>query len=530
MTRLHGLFVIFVILAVPSVALRATGADGDERAGQTGGGPSLHILTRDTTAIGGPAERHGRDFEAATGTAVEVTRVPFADLYERIMLGFVTGHLPFDALLIPSAWLPDFAPYLSSVPERIIAGPIVGDILPLYRDALMRWNNRWMALTIDGDLHMGAYRRDLFDDPSARAAFVEEHGRPLQPPQTWTEYRDIAAFFSGRQGADGSVLAGTLEAYARDGQRIWTLFSHAAAYTNHPDHPGAMFFDPDTMVPAIDSPGWVRALEEMLELRRFGPADADRLDSEAVRTRFATGRAAMNIDWADTGVLAGALGGGMAGVMGGPTDGKRGRDADARFTEDPLGKTAEASAIAGKVGFFVLPGSREAWNPASGAWETLPAVRSVSFLAFGGWIAVVPAASAEHERAWAYLAWYASPEHSARDMLDGSSGINPYRLSHLDDPAPWRRLLGDRQANDYLGVLRASLSAPQIARDLRLPGYRAYIAALEDQLDRVMTGSATPEEGLRAAAADWEALTDRLGRNSQRRHYREAMGLSEKRN
>ncbi|WP_296810261.1 extracellular solute-binding protein [Thiocapsa sp.] len=478
------------------------------------------MLTRDTTAIGGPAERHGRDFEAATGTAVAVTRVPFADLYERIMLGFVTGHLPFDALLIPSAWLPDFAPYLSPVPERIIAGPIVGDILPLYRDALMRWNNRWMALTIDGDLHMGAYRRDLFEDPDTGAAFAAEYGRPLQPPQTWSDYRDVAAFFSGRQGADGSALAGTLEAYAREGQRIWTLFSHAAAYTNHPDHPGAMFFDPDTMVPAIDNPGWIRALREMLELRRFGPADADRLDSEAVRIRFAAGQAAMNIDWADTGVLAGALGGAMGG--------ERASVADTPLSGDPRDSRTETSAIAGNVGFFVLPGSREVWNPASGAWETLPSVRSVSFLAFGGWIAVVPAVGAEHERAWAYVAWYASPEHSARDLLDGSSGINPYRLSHLDDPAPWRSLLGDRQAEDYLRVLRASLSAPQIARDLRLPGYRAYIAALEDQLDRVMTGGATPEEGLRAAAADWEALTDRLGRNSQRRHYREAMGLSEK--
>ncbi len=251
--------------------------------------------------------------------------------------------------------------------------------------------------------------------------------------RTWTQYREIAAFFSGRRLPDGTTLAGTLEAYARDGQRIWYLFSHAAAYANHPDHSGAMFFDPNTMVPAIDNPGWVRALREFLELRRYGPADASSLDSETVRRRFAAGQAAMDIDWADTGVLAGA--------------------------------------------------------------------------------------------AWSYLAWYASPEHSAQDMLDGSSGINPYRTSHLDDLRPWQALLGERQAEDYLGVLRASLAAPQVARDLRLPGYRAYIAALEDQLDRVMAGSATPEEGLGAAARVWEALTDRLGRNSQRRHYRESMGL-----
>jgi multiple sugar transport system substrate-binding protein len=149
----------------------------------------------------------------------------------------------------------------------------------------------------------------------------------------------------------------------------------------------------------------------------------------------------------------------------------------------------------------------------------------VTFLAFGGWVAAVPATSPQGERAWSFLAWYASPGHSAADVLDGSSGINPYRRSHLADPAPWQRLLGERQAADYLGVLRASLAAPQVARDLRLPGYRAYIKALEDQLDLVMAGETTPAEGLGAAARAWESLTDRLGRLSQRRHYRESVGL-----
>ena len=305
--------------------------------------------------------------------------------------------------------------------------------------------------------------------------------------------RDIAAFFSGRTTPDGAPLCGTLEAYARNGQRIWYLFSHAAAYASHPDYPGAMFFDPDTMVPAIDNPAWVRALEEYLDLRQFGPADASALDSQAVRQRFADGAAAMNIDWADTGVLAG----------------------------DPL-----RSRVAGRLGFFPLPGSREVWNPATARWDRLTEPRSVTFLAFGGWIGVVPAASPVQDQAWSYLAWFASPEHSREDVLDGSSGINPYRRSQLEDPGPWQRLLGDGAGANWLGVLKASLAAPDPARDLRLPGYRAYIAALEDHLDRVMAGEVSPAAGLHTAALAWEALTDRLGRNSQRRHYRQAMGLA----
>ncbi len=475
MKRLASILVIFVIFGVATA----------------GAGP-LRVLTRDTSAIGGPALRHGASYEAATGTPVSVTQVPFSDLYERIMLGFVTAEPPYDVLLIPSAWLPDFAPFLAHAQQGLVDAPAFADILPIYRDALMRWRDRWLALTIDGDLHLGTYRRDLFEDAKVQQAFQAHYGRPLVPPRTWREYRDIAAFFSGRGAPDGTVLAGTLEAYARSGQRIWYLFSHAAAYANHPDHPGGMFFDPDTMVPAIDNPAWVRALEEFLDLRQLGPADAGGLDSEAVRRRFADGAAAMDIDWADTGVLAG----------------------------DP-----HHSRVAGRLGFFPLPGSEEAWNPASGEWDRLPEPRSVTFLAFGGWIGVVPAASPRQDQAWSYLAWYASPEHSGEDVLDGSSGINPYRRSQLDDPGPWQRLLGDEDGAAYLSVLRESLSAPDLARDLRLPGYRAYIAAIEDQLDRVMAGEVSPAEGLHAAAQSWEALTDRLGRNSQRRHYRQAMGL-----
>jgi len=292
------------------------------------------------------------------------------------MLGFITGGLPYDVLLIPSAWLPDFAPFLSPLPQALVDGPAVADVLPSYRDALMRRGGEWKALTIDGDLHLGTYRRDLFEEPGARQSFQARYGRPLEPPRTWAEYRDIAAFFAGRTGPDGTplvgtTLAGTLEAYARNGQRIWYLFSHAAAYASHPDHPGGLFFDPDTMVPAIASPARVRALEELLELQRFDPPDARTLDREAVRRRFAAGQAAMNIDWADTRVLAG----------------------------DP-----DRSRVAGKLGFFPLPGSREVWNPSTGRWDRLAEARSVTFLAFGGWIGVVPAASPHQEQAWSYLA------------------------------------------------------------------------------------------------------------------------------
>jgi multiple sugar transport system substrate-binding protein len=202
----------------------------------------------------------------------------------------------------------------------------------------------------------------------------------------------------------------------------------------------------------------------------------------------------MNIDWTDTGVLA----------------------------ADP-----DHSAIAGRVGFFMLPGSRAVWNPGRGRWDRLDRVRHVPFLAFGGWIAAVPADSRAIDAAWDYIGWYAGPAHSAADVLDGTSGINPYRYSHLEEDGPWRGLFGETRPTDYLTVIRRSLDSPDVARDLRIPGFRAYMDALDVQIERALAGEFSPQAALDAAAARWEEITDRLGRANQRRFYRSAMGLGD---
>jgi hypothetical protein len=45
--------------------------------GNPSGAQTLRVLPRDSSAIGGPAVRHGRRFEARTGTPVEEAQVPF---------------------------------------------------------------------------------------------------------------------------------------------------------------------------------------------------------------------------------------------------------------------------------------------------------------------------------------------------------------------------------------------------------------------------------------------------------------------
>lgn len=455
----------------------------------------LTVITRDTEAIAGPAARHGHSFAVATGISVKVVRAPFDQLYDDIMVGFITGRSLYDVVIVPSTWLADLAPYLASVPDWLVKGIDLADIYPAYRDVMMRWQDDWKAVTIDGDLQIGAYRTDLFADPAHQRAFAAAYGQPLAPPETWEDYHRIAEYFHGRTDAEGRTVAGTVEAFASRGQRPWTLFSRAAAYVNHPAHPGAMFFDPQSMIPSIDNPGWVRALSEYAGVRAFAPVDAARMDSFEIRARFIAGRSAMAVDWTDVGVLA----------------------VDARV-----------STIADRVGFFILPGSRSVWNPTTQQWDSLDRIRHVPFIAFGGWIAAVPADRQRRDDAWRYVAWLADPTRSTVDVMDGTSGINPYRISHLADVTRWRRVFGSMvQASAYLAAIRASLESPEVVGDLRIPGFRAYAAALDTAIEAALSGKADPQAALSEAAGAWERITDRLGRQGQRQHYYRAMGLDE---
>ncbi|MGF1625376.1 MAG: extracellular solute-binding protein [Alphaproteobacteria bacterium] len=451
-------------------------------------GVELVVGTLSGTFIGGPARAHAESWEQRTCGTVRVVDFPFGELYQRFMEPMADGRHLFDVITHAPAWHGDFAPYLSEVPERHREGETWADIHPVYRDRLMMWDGRQVSVTIDGDVHTGSYRRDLFEDPLNRAAFRQAYGYALGPPATWDQYYDIAAFFN----RPDQGFYGTVEAFARGGQQFWFFFSHAAAYTNHPENPGAMFFDPETMAAQIGNPGWVRGLEDYIRSVRYSPPGALNFDATGIRTIFANGQVAMNIDWGDTGTVA----------------------ADPR-----------QSQVAGKVGYFLLPGTREIWNASTREWDDFDEVVHSPFMAFGGWVASVPATSPNQEAAWDYVMWLASPENSARDVVAGGTGINPYRISHFTDVEIWLDVFGREDAEAYLDVQLRSIDAANVALDFRIPGYFAYTEALETQLTRALTGEVDAEDALDAVARAWDKLTDDLGRRDQLAAYRASMGL-----
>lgn len=452
----------------------------------------ITIGVQDVSAIGAPAKAHALTWQQRTGGTAQVIQKPFGELFDAYLQSMTAAEPVYDVILYAPAWAGDFNPYLRELPESVAAHESLDDIHPTYRERLMTWNGKWIAVTIDGDLFSGYYRKDLFADPVNRAEFSARYGYELAPPDSWTQYRDIAEFFTGRRDTNGMPLFGTAEAFASGGQQFWDVFSRAAAYTNLPTFPGAQFFDPDTMQAQVDNPGWVRAVREYLDIRAFCPPDSRDQGIVEARRSFLSGQTAMILDWGDTAQLA---------------------------------NDAGQSRVRGKVGYFVLPGSREVWNGRDWRWEPMGEIHKSPFLAFGGWVASVPKNSRHPQAAWDYALWLGSPENSLHDVVTAGTGINPYRLTHFSEIDTWNRAFPQGAASEYLEVLRTSLDSPNVSPDLRIPGFHRYTEALDSGLARLLRGEGDVEETLHGVADAWERITDSLGRQHQLALYRASMGL-----
>ena len=426
-------------------------------------------------------------WEKKTCGKVNVVEFPFGELYPKYLTAMAADEDAFDVITFAPAWTPDFAPYLSTMPSSIRQTEAWKDIHPVYRNRLMIWGGKHKSQTIDGDLHTLAYRIDLFEDPKERMAFKKKYGYELTVPQNWEQYYQVAEFFT----RPDEKLWGTGEAFVRGGQQFWFFFTHVASYTNNPSNPGAMFFDPETMDAQVNNPGWVKALEDYVRSVKYSPPGALNWGSGDVRTSFAAGMIAMNFDWGDTGVM---------------------------------GADKAESKIAGYAGTALTPGSHQIWNHKSKKWDYFAKVVKSPFMAFGGWQAAVPLASRNQAAAWNYIETTTNPDVSLTAALTGGSGVNPYRFSHFV-PTGWLAKFSKREADEYLAAQQASLDAPNVALDMRLPGYFSYTEILEIELSKALAGHTSPKAALDAIASQWDELTDEFGREKQLAAYRASMGI-----
>jgi multiple sugar transport system substrate-binding protein len=358
----------------------------------------------------------------------------------------------------------------------------------------MKWGGKVFGIPYDGDSHMYYYRKDLIEDPKHKDAFKSKYAYDLGPAKTWDQYHDIAEYFTNTDWNAGGEHYGTIEAMGRKKWAFYTFFDRAAAYGKHPSDPN-FFFDPESMKPRINTPPFVRALEEWKKVLKFGPSGMVTMGYDEDRIFFPGGKAAQTYEWHDIGTL----------------------------TYD-----AKRSTMKGKGGYSICPGSKEVYNQKTKSWDKGTGPDGINFapgLWFGGWTMGVTVGTKVQDAALdfaVYMGW----EKSMDENVLPDSGVNPSRNSHFSNIKAWTDAgFDERSAKDYLTAIKATYEHPNAVVDPRIPAVFEYYDIVEEHINSALSGQETPQAALDAAAKQWDELTDRVGRDKVQKLYLSSLGL-----
>ena len=120
----------------------------------------------------------------------------------------------------------------------------------------------------------------------------------------------------------------------------------------------------------------------------------------------------------------------------------------------------------------------------------------------------------------------ARPEMVKKLAVTPDTGINPSRFSQFEDVQMWIDAGFDEAgAEDYLDAVQNTINHPNAVLDLRIRGSAEYLNVLDVEVSRALASEITAQEALDNVAAQWNEITDRLGRDEQLQHTRTRWAL-----
>lgn len=241
-----------------------------------------------------------KDFTAQSGIDMKFEFVPWPNFADRMLNELNSGGKLCDLLIGDSQWIGGSAENGHYVKLNAFfdkEGISMDNFLPATVYAYSTWPkgspNYW-ALPAMGDALGWVYRKDWFSRPELQADFKAKHGRDLAPPATWSELKEVAEFFQGRE-IDGKKVYGAAIFTERGSEGI-TMGATAALYSwgfeyQNPDKP----YDMDGFV---NSAAAVEALDFYKDLYKCctPPGYTDSYMQEGLDA-FKSGQVAMMMNW-----------------------------------------------------------------------------------------------------------------------------------------------------------------------------------------------------------------------------------------
>ena len=438
-----------------------------------------------------------KPWEAYTGAKISWIDLAQADYNARLQQSIATGTVDFDIIEMGAPFEGDTASkgLLDEMPDWVATQIEADDLVGYLKPPVGTWDGKTYRITIDGDCHTFAYRKDYFTDPAITGATGV-----TEPPTTWQQVNEFSTKVKGQKdpltGLNAFGFLDPLKGWGGFG--FYFLEDRATAYAKHPDDK-AWLFDPDTMKPRVNNPAFVQAIQDVMDLIAAGAYPSDQINADPGTTafqQFLAGTGGGLCWWGDVGSSA---------------------------------RTSDTSVVGDVVGFSINPGSDKVFNSKSGEWETPESPNFAPNMAYIGWgVYVTSRVSGDEKKRKA--AWSAAAHLGGKDLSLWTSaypsGFQPYRQSHFNYEE-WEKAGYDRAyIEDYLGSNLDSYNHPNAAIEPRIPGIFQYYSVAEDELAKGFAGQyKSAQETADAIAAAWEKITDQIGRDSQIKLYKASLGM-----
>lgn len=215
-------------------------------------------------------------------------------LYEDLIAKRGIRGSDWDVVLLLTDWLPELLKmgglarlnnFIQRDPPPDYPQGWSDSLLELQRDAA----GGIFALPYHDGPEMFMYRADLFENPAEQTAFAARYGYPLAVPETWSQFRDMARFFTRpEQGLYGAMIAGLNDGH----NNVYDFFLHLWSR-------GGQLFDA-AWKPTFNDAIGREALQfyaDLILTDKVCPPKTLDYDSVASGVAYAAGEAAMMWNW-----------------------------------------------------------------------------------------------------------------------------------------------------------------------------------------------------------------------------------------
>jgi multiple sugar transport system substrate-binding protein len=409
------------------------------------------------------------ELKAEHGISLDVEVIPGDAFATKTLLEFTNGRSPWDLIMFSPSGFADYARHFDPLEpyiEKLGLELHLDDIAQAYQKTNMYWGGKLYAMPLDGDIHIMFYNKVAFERPENKAKFKDQFGYELAPPQTWSQWDDMAKFFNG-WGWDGSdkKLFGAGASLKENNYSFHWWKQRFFSY-------GGQYFD-DDLKPLINTAPGVRALQELVDTVPYYPPGVLLFESEEPKTMLIKGEVPMLVSWTSTGKRVG---------------------------------DSNQSLIVDKAGYSVLPGNQTK----DGILRTVPNSGGRSF--------AISKYSNKKEATAVALAFISSPKESLKIVMHPKTLMDPWRTSHLTSEefgAAWPG------ASEYLAAIKDSF--PFTVPDIMIPGGLEYRRRLAEMITRALQKSMTVQEALDAASDEWNKITKRRRKKNQLKFWTQQM-------